>query len=68
MEKSIERRKKLWYNIDRYYTCADSHSTEGRIISSANHGASAKSTMFGEYGIISTDIIPALIRIRPKEE
>jgi len=22
--------------------------------------------MFGEYGIISTDIIPALIRIRPK--
>ncbi len=26
---------RLWYNIDRYYTCADSHSTVGRIISSA---------------------------------
>ena len=26
----------IWYNIERYYTSANSHSTEGRIITTAN--------------------------------
>ena len=56
----------IWYNIERYYTRANSHSTEGRINSLANYAHPSESTMFGKHGIISIDIIPALICVQPK--
>ena len=51
----------IWYNIARYYTSADSRSTEGRASSLANHAHPSESTMFEKHGIISVDIIPAPI-------
>ncbi len=51
----------IWYNIDRYYTCADLRPTEGRTNTLANRVHPSEST-------ISTDIIPAPVRARPKGE
>ena len=62
----------LWYNIERYYTSADSLSTTGRKISTANHAHPPEGkrinalSMDKGHGIISKDIIPALIRFRPQ--
>ena len=58
----------LWYNIERYYTSADSLSTTGRKISTANHAHPPEGkrinalSMDGGHGIMSADIIPAPVR------
>ena len=58
----------LWYNIERYYTSADSLSTAGRKISTANHAHPPEGkrinalSMDEGHGIMSVDIIPAPVR------
>ena len=53
--------QRTWYNIGRYYTCADSRPTNGRTNSLANRAHPSEST-------ISPDIIPTPVRTRPKGE
>ncbi len=62
----IEELRKIWYNIVRYYTSADLRPTRGRTISLANHAHAPEGIMSEGHGIISLDIIPALIRVRPE--
>ncbi len=52
----------LWYNIERYYTSADSLSTAGRTSSLANRVHAPQGNMSGGHGIMSADIIPAPVR------
>ncbi len=40
----------IWYNIDRYYTCADLRSTEGRT-TTANRVHPAEHSMSEGHGI-----------------
>jgi len=56
-KKNISNFRRTWYNIERYYTCADLRPTAERTISSANHAHPSERTMFGEHGIISKDSI-----------
>ena len=42
----------MWYNIDRYYTSADSRPTGGRTISKANRVHPAEHTMSEGHGIM----------------
>ena len=51
-----------------YYTSADLRPTRGRTISLANHAHAPEGIMSEGHGIISLDIIPALICFRPKGE
>ena len=68
----IEELRKIWYNIVRYYTSADLRPTRGRTISLANHAHAPEGkrinalSMSEGHGIISLDIIPALICVRPE--
>ena len=63
---------RTWYNIVRYYTSADLRPTRGRTISLANHAHPPEGkrinalSMSEGHGIISSDIIPALICVRPE--
>ena len=36
IEKELLQLLFLWYNIDRYYTCADSHLSRAKINTKAN--------------------------------
>ena len=58
--------RRTWYNIVRYYTSADLRPTRGRTISLANHAHPPEGNMDEGHGIISKDIIPALICVRPE--
>ncbi len=53
---------RTWYNVGRHYTCASSRPTNGRTITFVNCAHPPEASCWKNMGIISTDIIPVLIR------
>ena len=55
MQKLVEMRFSLWYNVARHYTSASSLSTNGRKFSEANCAHAPQGTCSKEHGIMLID-------------